>query len=112
MGGDHSDTAFQFDAWDNSNVGNHLKILKHAVVAYQKRCKLVAQHDEIITDEEVRTHESNVVKMKKLQDLHNGIAEKLKRACRRLVEQQTKLKEMCRAEVRGQRSEGDKYSEY
>jgi hypothetical protein len=81
-----------------------LKILKRAVVAYQKRCELVAQYDGIITDKEVRTHESNVANMKKLQDLRNGIAEKLKRARHRLVEQQSKLKEMRRAKVRGQQS--------
>ena len=60
------------------------------------------QYDGIITDEEVRTHETNVANLKKLQDSRNGIAEKLKRAHNKLVEQQTKLKDMRRAKVRGQ----------
>jgi hypothetical protein len=58
-------TTTQRDQWDNSDDGNRLKILKRAVVAYLKCCELVARYDGIITDEEVRTHESNVVNMKK-----------------------------------------------
>jgi hypothetical protein len=97
-------SATQRDQWDNSDDGNHLKIVKRAVAAYQKRCKLVARYDGIINEEEVRTHESNVKNLKQLQDLRNGIAEELKRACHRLVEQQSKLKEMNQAKVRGQHS--------
>ncbi len=71
-----------------------MKIVKRAVAAYQKRCELVARYDGIINEEEVRAHKSNVKNLKQLQDLRNGIAEKLKRARHRLVEQQSKLKEM------------------
>ena len=42
--------------------------------------------------------------MKKLQDLRDGLAEKLKRARNKLKEQQTKLKEMRRTKVRKQQS--------
>ena len=55
-------------------------------------------------DEEVRTHELNMNKLKNLQDLRNGIIKKLKKARRALIEQQAKLKEMHREKVRGQQS--------
>ncbi len=99
-----ANTTTQRDQWDNSENGNSLKIVKRAVIAYQKHYELVAQYDGITTDEEVRTHETNVANLKKLQDSCNGIAEKLKRAHNKLVEQQTKLKDMRRAKVRGQQS--------
>jgi hypothetical protein len=57
--------------------------------------------DGIINKEEVRTHESNVITLKNLHDLRNGIGKKLNKACCTLAEQQSKLKEICRAKVRG-----------
>ena len=60
------------------------------------------QYDAIINEEEVIAHESNLKNLKKLQDLHTGIAEKLKRDHCTQAEQQSKLKEMHQAKVRGQ----------
>jgi hypothetical protein len=55
-------------------------------------------------EEEVRSYESNVIKLKHLQDLRDSIVEKLKKARRKLADQQAKLKEMRQAKVRGQQS--------
>ncbi len=74
------------------------------MAAYHKRCQLIARYDGIINKEEVRTHKLNVITLKNLQDIRNGIVEKLKKACRTLPEQQSKLKEICQAKVRGQQS--------
>ncbi len=53
-------------------------------------------------EEEVRSYESNVIKLKHFQDLRNSIVEKLKKARCKLADQQAKLKEMGQAKVRGQ----------
>ncbi len=45
-----------------------------------------------------------MITLKNLQDLRNGIVKKLKKAHRTLAEQQSKLKEMRQAKVRGQQS--------
>jgi hypothetical protein len=52
-------------------------------------------------EEEVRSYKSNVIKLKHLQDLRDSIMEKLKKARRKLANQQAKLKEMRQAKVRG-----------
>ncbi len=70
-------------------------------MAYHKHCQLALLCDGIINEEEVRTHELNLNNLKKLQDLHNGIAVKLKNARRTLAEGQA---EMCRVKVGGQHS--------
>ncbi len=60
-------TATQWDQWGNSDKnGNSLKIVKHAVSAFQKSWELIVQYDGIINDDEVSTHESNVKNLKKI----------------------------------------------
>ena len=71
-------------------------------MAYHKRCQLALLCDGIINEEEVRTHELNLNNLKKMQDLRNGIAVKLKNAHRILAERQAKLKEIRQAKVKGQ----------
>jgi hypothetical protein len=98
-------TSTQRDEWDNSPEGNSWKRLKRAVAAYHKRRETRVEFEWIANDdEEVSTYESNVIKLKHLQNLRDVIVEKLKKARRTLANQQTKLKEMRRAKVRGQQS--------
>jgi hypothetical protein len=88
-------TATQRDEWDNSPDGNSWKTLKCAVATYHKRCEMRAAAFEWIgnNEQEVRSYESNVIKLKHLQDLRDIIMEKLKKARRKLANQQAKLKE-------------------
>jgi hypothetical protein len=45
-------------------------------------------------EEEVSTYEANIMKLKHLQDLHDGIVVKMKKARHTLADKQVKLKEM------------------
>jgi hypothetical protein len=94
-------TAKQCNKWDGGPNRNIWKTLKHTVAAHQKCRRLIVVFEEDTHD---GTYHSNLILSNNLQKIWDGIVDKLRKARRTLADQQTKLKEMRRAKVKGQRS--------
>jgi hypothetical protein len=84
-------TAKQRDEWEDSSNGITWKILKRTVATHQNRQQLIVASEE---DEQEVTYTSNIIDLKHLQSIQDGIVSKLKKARRTLADQENKLKEM------------------
>jgi hypothetical protein len=87
-----ADTAKERDEWDQSDHGGKKqKRLMRAVDAYMKRRVIVSASNN---EQEEATHRVNLLTLKDLSDTRDRLVNKLKRARRKLSDQQLKLKAM------------------